>query len=131
MYSDFKGLLHRKAVASSCIFAGFLIVPQFIKGIKGIYLSMSALTILLIPFLYIIEWFSITYASVPYKWTFTIAVPNAICWVCVLWICLGIVRKWKTNKWFRAGLCLADVSQDVFFWGNEVRCENVIIWMGK
>jgi len=83
----------------SCVFVWFILLPFMmkIKKRKLLY-SLCILSILIIPFLFIIE-----YASLVNNWVIPLAIPIVIASLAFLWIAFFLLKS-KLLKWYAASV---------------------------
>ncbi|HWT74450.1 MAG TPA: helix-turn-helix domain-containing protein [Mobilitalea sp.] len=92
-------------VTAGCFMGGCLLLPPLLQKRRGIFYSICFLTILIIPFLAIIEW--ILSGSVSTSgWVWGIGIPVSLTWLIILWLIILLYKKTKRNLWFFACLAL-------------------------
>jgi len=94
-------------VISSCVLGGCLLIPPLLINKKGFLISLSFLTILIMPFLaslqYIIK--AEAYAGTePQEWLWSLAFPVSLTWLLFAWLMVIVYRVKKFNWWFIGGI---------------------------
>lgn len=105
-----KTLTWSTYVISSVLLAWFTIAPLLCFGKRKFLISLICLSVLIIPFLAVIE-----RASHTSGWLIPIAVPCAIAGLIYLWIVFGMFTLLKWNKWilFSAAVLLIIIFEFV------------------
>ncbi len=85
-------------VIAGCIMGGCLLIPPVLWKKRGIYISLFLLTILIIPFLAVIE-YEVAILSGYNGWLWNLAFPISITWLIFLWL-MVLAKKLKINIWF-------------------------------
>jgi hypothetical protein len=104
-------------VIGSCIFGGSLILPPLLKKKQGFYISLCLLTVLIMPFLAIIQAtllsmnpdFTMRAGTMDMKivtlwdtsnWLWSIGLPVSLIWLVLICFMVFIIRWKKINLWF-------------------------------
>ena len=85
---------------SSILFTWMVVIPLIIAGKRRILKSLIALSILIIPFLYVLS------AIIKVKAIFTIGAVMAVVGILYLWSLWGIHYRIRTRKMFATGLTI-------------------------
>ena len=84
----------------SILFGFFIIAPLFAKK-NGMVLSLSSVTIFIVPFLYFIEKVTLTR-----EWFYSLGLPIAITGIITLWVLYLSLRRSKINTWYKVSIVI-------------------------
>lgn len=93
-------------VIAGCVMGGCLFIPPLLWRKRGVFISLIFLTILIMPFLEVIEYES-THLSGYGGWLWKLGFPISVTWLLILWIMVFLIRKTRLNIWFYA--CIAGI----------------------
>lgn len=117
-------------VLDGCLLAAFLLLPLLLRRQKGFVMSLSFLSLLILPFLGIIE-YTVSGSVTSKGWLQGIGIPISITWLVILWVMYILYKKAHINIWFYCaiglllcvpGQLITNYSVDVFinFSGDPV-----------
>lgn len=84
-------------VIDSCVLAGAVLLPPLLLKRKGIFVSLSLLTILIMPYLAIVQ--SVTSGFGASTWLWKLGFPIAITWLSISWFMYYLYNRRKTDLW--------------------------------
>ncbi len=90
-------------VIAGCLLGGCLFIPPLLFRKRGLTISLILLTILIIPFLEVIEYESAKLTGYS-GWLWKLGFPISITWLLILWFMVFIIRKTKLSIWFYASI---------------------------
>ncbi len=111
-------------VIASCVLGGCILIPPFLWKLRGFYLSLALLTILIIPFLKIIEYETAIISGYG-GWLWKLGFPISLTWLIIIWIMIFLIRKIKISKWF-----YISISAIVCIFGTLITNHNVDQYLG-
>lgn len=85
-------------VAASCVFGGSLLIPPMLYKGHGFLVSLRFLTILILPFLAVIQYVTGKYSSRP-EWLWSVAMPISFTWLFILWLSVVFYKYKKMKLW--------------------------------
>lgn len=94
-----KSLSWSILVIAGCIMSGALFLPPLIWKIPGILISLCLLSLMIMPFLSVIQSETIEYASNG-EWLWELGFPISLIWLVYLWFMILLYKKAKTSIWF-------------------------------
>jgi transcriptional regulator with XRE-family HTH domain len=92
-------------VLDGCLFAAFLLLPLLLIRKNGLLFSLCFLTLLILPFLGIIEYIISGKVSSD-GWLWGIGFPVSVTWLVVLWIMYLIYKKTHLGIWLFSAIGL-------------------------
>jgi len=110
-------------VIDSCVLGGFLFIPPLLYKKQGLLISLSFLTILIMPFLALIQYITnmqslnhfegkITVGTghilevsgtTQSEWLWSLSFPIALTWLVIMWLMVILIKNKKINRWFIVG----------------------------
>jgi len=89
-------------VIAGCVLGGSLLIPPFLWKMRGFYISLCLLTILIMPFLGMIQGITSNWKVTfePSSWLWSIAFPVSFTWLVILWLMVLIIRWKRLSIWF-------------------------------
>ncbi len=86
-------------VIVGCTMGGCLLIPPLLLKKRGFFYSLCLLTILIIPFLGVIQAVTADTAETS-GWLWKLGFPISITWLAFIWLMILLYKKAKVNLWF-------------------------------
>jgi hypothetical protein len=86
-------------VIAGCILGGCLLLPLLVVRKRGFFYSLCLLTILILPFLAVIQT-AISEYSITSGWLWGLGFPISVTWLTFLWFMIFLYKKTKISLWF-------------------------------
>lgn len=84
-------------VIDSCVLAGAILLPPLLYKSRGVFVGLSLLTILIMPYLAIIQ--SVTSGYGASGWLWKLGFPIALTWLIISWFMYYLYFKRKADIW--------------------------------
>lgn len=85
-------------VIAGCGFGGCLLIPPMLYKGKGFLVSLRFLTVLILPFLAVIQYVSGMYTSGS-EWLWSIGFPASVTWLFIIWVMVVLYKYKKVKLW--------------------------------
>ncbi len=99
-------------VIDGCVMGGCLLIPPLVYKKKGFLISLVLLSIVILPFLGIIQTVTNTYyisfdntKEIYGHWLWSIGFPISYTWIILLWLLIALQYKARLSVWFFSGIC--------------------------
>ncbi len=86
-------------VIGSCVLGGSLFIPPLLYKVHGFLISLRFLTILIIPYLALLQFITNRLTTPKPEWLWSMAFPISMTWLLIIWL-MVVFYKFKKMKWW-------------------------------